>query len=238
MWHLVTTILPNQYRKKQLKQNTNTDKSVSFLRIESHKTNGSNFSRVICHIHSGAILFLEIRVLRWDQHDNRTFVVSSVWLGVSHTCECTTTLSDLNGSPEVEMVKWLNQPESSFLWMTHFFFFFILTEEEEDLFCQAFLSTLSQDSSETGFKLFYSTMSAQLCYGWVKGKKFMTQSLHNLHSTLILIKQWCLGTVQIASCHVASTLDKGLIGYWGRCRGKKLIVRSPYSPGESANERK
>ena len=180
MWHLVTTILPNQYRKKQLKQNTNTDKSVSFLRIESHKTNGSNFSRVICHIHSGAILFLEIRVLRWDQHDNRTFVVSSVWLGVSHTCECTTTLSDLNGSPEVEMVKWLNQPESSFLWMTHFFFFFFFLLRKKKFY---FVKHFYQPYLKTAVRQVSSCFILQCLHSFAMVELRERNSWHNHYTT-------------------------------------------------------
>lgn len=141
MWHLVTTIKPNHYRKKQLKQNTNTDKFGSFVRIESQKIMDPT-----SHERSVTLeqFFSEIRVLRKDQHDNQTFVVSFVLLGV---------FSHLWMHHDPLWSKWLprgkdgevGQPTGRQLSLDDS----LLRKKK----VYVFNKTLSQDSSETGLLL-------------------------------------------------------------------------------------
>lgn len=141
MWHLVTTIKPNHYRKKQLKQNTNTDKFGSFVRRESQKIMDPT-----SHERSVTLeqFFSEIRVLRKDQHDNQTFVVSFVLLGV---------FSHLWMHHDPLWSKWLprgkdgevGQPTGRQLSLDDS----LLRKKK----VYVFNKTLSQDSSETGVLL-------------------------------------------------------------------------------------
>lgn len=141
MWHLVTTIKPNHYRKKQLKQNTNTDEFGSFVRIESQKIMDPT-----SHERSVTLeqFFSEIRVLRKDQHDNQTFVVSFVLLGV---------FSHLWMHHDPLWSKWLprgkdgevGQPTERQLSLDDS----LLRKKK----VYVFNKTLSQDSSETGLLL-------------------------------------------------------------------------------------
>lgn len=141
MWHLVTTIKPNHYRKKQLKQNTNTDEFGSFVRIESQKIMDPT-----SHERSVTLeqFFSEIRVLRKDQHDNQTFVVSFVLLGV---------FSHLWMHHDPLWSKWLprgkdgevGQPTGRQLSLDDS----LLRKKK----VYVFNKTLSQDSSETGLLL-------------------------------------------------------------------------------------
>lgn len=141
MWHLVTTIKPNHYRKKQLKQNTNTDEFGSFVRIESQKIMDPT-----SHERSFTLeqFFSEIRVLRKDQHDNQTFVVSFVLLGV---------FSHLWMHHDPLWSKWLprgkdgevGQPTGRQLSLDDS----LLRKKK----VYVFNKTLSQDSSETGLLL-------------------------------------------------------------------------------------
>lgn len=141
MWHLVTTIKPNHYRKKQLKQNTNTDEFGSFVRIESQKIMDPT-----SHERSFTLeqFFSEIRVLRKDQHDNQTFVVSFVLLGV---------FSHLWMHHDPLWSKWLprgkdgkvGQPTGRQLSLDDS----LLRKKK----VYVFNKTLSQDSSETGVLL-------------------------------------------------------------------------------------
>lgn len=141
MWHLVTTIKPNHYRKKQLKQNTNTDEFGSFVRIESQKIMDPT-----SHERSVTLeqFFSEIRVLCKDQHDNQTFVVSFVLLGV---------FSHLWMHHDPLWSKWLprgkdgevGQPTGRQLSLDDS----LLRKKK----VYVFNKTLSQDSSETGLLL-------------------------------------------------------------------------------------
>lgn len=141
MWHLVTTIQPNQYRKKTTQAEHKYWKFGSFVRIESQKIMDPT-----SHERSVTLeqFFSEIRVLRKDQHDNQTFVVSFVLLGV---------FSHLWMHHDPLWSKWLprgkdgevGQPTGRQLSLDDS----LLRKKK----VYVFNKTLSQDSSETGLLL-------------------------------------------------------------------------------------